>query len=241
MKYAQHLLFAIAALFLVSCNTPEPAQRIPNAKVDFTYTTDGLTVHFTNKSTSGLAAYSWEFGDGALSGVNEEPSHKYAKEGVYKVTLVCRDAHDYTYTASKDITVTNGTTPPATTQNAYIKGFKLYATEFPNYYYRFECVAHDLYGNVSLSASTEYSSSKITTANLPYTQLLSSPVLVGEMPDPFDYYKDFTIMAYYAGSTNANGAQVMNVTVSGSAISGKTEYIARADNGTKVGLLIEYK
>ena len=51
----------------------------------FTYTTTGLTVTFNNTSTDG-ATYSWSFGDAGTSTL-ENPSHTYAVEGAYTVTL----------------------------------------------------------------------------------------------------------------------------------------------------------
>ncbi len=51
----------------------------------FTYTATGLTVTFTNTSTDG-ASYNWSFGDGGTS-TTANPSHTYAVEGSYTVTL----------------------------------------------------------------------------------------------------------------------------------------------------------
>ena len=51
----------------------------------FTYTTTGLTVTFNNTSTDG-ATYNWSFGDAGTSTL-ENPSHTYAVEGAYTVTL----------------------------------------------------------------------------------------------------------------------------------------------------------
>lgn len=56
----------------------------------FTYTTDGLTVIITNTSTDG-ASYSWSFGDGATSD-ETNPSHTYAEDGVYTVTVTVTNA-----------------------------------------------------------------------------------------------------------------------------------------------------
>lgn len=52
---------------------------------EFTYTATGLTVTFTNESTAG-ATYNWSFGDGGSSTL-ENPSHTYAAEGTYTVTV----------------------------------------------------------------------------------------------------------------------------------------------------------
>ncbi len=51
----------------------------------FTYSATGLTVSFTNTSTDG-ATYNWSFGDGGTS-TTANPSHTYAVEGAYTVTL----------------------------------------------------------------------------------------------------------------------------------------------------------
>jgi PKD repeat protein len=56
----------------------------------FTYTATGTTVNFTNSSTGG-AAYSWNFGDGGTS-VESNPSYTYGAPGVYNVTLTVSNA-----------------------------------------------------------------------------------------------------------------------------------------------------
>lgn len=52
---------------------------------NFIATATGLTVVFTNTSTDG-ASYNWSFGDGGTS-TTANPSHTYAVEGAYTVTL----------------------------------------------------------------------------------------------------------------------------------------------------------
>lgn len=57
---------------------------------DFSFSAVGLSVVFTNNSTGGTA-YFWEFGDGETS-TEENPSHTYATEGAYPVTLTVSNA-----------------------------------------------------------------------------------------------------------------------------------------------------
>ncbi len=59
----------------------------------FTYTADGTTVHFTDMSQSAypIEAYSWEFGDGGSSSM-ENPSHTYSEKGNYTVSLTVTDS-----------------------------------------------------------------------------------------------------------------------------------------------------
>jgi PKD repeat protein len=48
--------------------------------------TTPLTVQFTDKSTGGIAKWSWNFGDGVTSGL-QNPSHTYESPGKYTVSL----------------------------------------------------------------------------------------------------------------------------------------------------------
>jgi PKD repeat protein len=54
-------------------------------EASFTYSFDGLTVNFVNTSTSD-ASYSWDFGDGDTSNL-DNPSHTYDASDTYTVTL----------------------------------------------------------------------------------------------------------------------------------------------------------
>ncbi|MFI5172273.1 MAG: PKD domain-containing protein, partial [Chitinophagales bacterium] len=53
---------------------------------DFTFTIDGLTVHFDDDSDGSPTSWSWSFGDGGTSTVTN-PIHTYAAEGTYNVCL----------------------------------------------------------------------------------------------------------------------------------------------------------
>ena len=68
-------------------NLPPIPSSVPTAS--FSAITDGYTVSFTN-SSSNATSYSWDFGDGAMS-TETNPSHTYAAEGNYTVTLTASD------------------------------------------------------------------------------------------------------------------------------------------------------
>lgn len=52
----------------------------------FTSSSVGLTASYTDNSNAQLATYSWDFGDGAISSL-QNPSHTYALAGTYQVCL----------------------------------------------------------------------------------------------------------------------------------------------------------
>ncbi len=62
-----------------------------------------LQVDFTNNSISSTE-YSWDFGDGATSS-DKEPSHVYAEEGTYTVTLRAVDKLNASDEETKDVAV----------------------------------------------------------------------------------------------------------------------------------------
>jgi PKD repeat protein len=69
-----------------------------------------LNVTFTNTSSTNVVSVIWNFGD-TLSGANNtstlfDPSHVYAQEGTYTVTLVGVDANGCTDTVTGTIEVT---------------------------------------------------------------------------------------------------------------------------------------
>ncbi|MCA1758034.1 MAG: PKD domain-containing protein, partial [Bacteroidales bacterium] len=73
----------------------------------FTYTADGLTAYFTDQSSDSdgtLAAWDWSFGDGTTS-TKQSPSHTYAADGDYTVSLTVTDNDGATGSTSKDVTV----------------------------------------------------------------------------------------------------------------------------------------
>ena len=92
---------------------PEPVNSPPGAS--FALSCSDLICSFTNTSTDSdgsVVAWSWDFGQGASS-IEQSPSHTYASDGTYTVTLVVTDDGCATDTTSQGVTVTNssGTEP----------------------------------------------------------------------------------------------------------------------------------
>jgi PKD repeat protein len=73
----------------------------------FTHVANGLTVNFINAST-GASSYSWAFGDGNSS-TDASPSHTYATDGTYTVTLSATNACG-TVTTTQTVTVATAPT-----------------------------------------------------------------------------------------------------------------------------------
>ncbi len=94
--------------------TPEPDNSPPSAS--FTFSCSDLVCSFTNTSTDfdgSVVAWSWDFGEWASS-TQQSPSHTYASDGTYNVSLVATDDYGATDTTSQGVTVTSssGTEPP---------------------------------------------------------------------------------------------------------------------------------
>ena len=100
------VILVLMTIMAVSCvdKTPDYG-NFATKDVDFTYRVDddryGLdfyvvsTVEFTNTSSK-TGAVNWDFGDGTSS-TEMNPSHKYAKAGVYQVTLTVDGVGSRTY------------------------------------------------------------------------------------------------------------------------------------------------
>lgn len=58
---------------------------------NFSFQVSGLQATFTDTSTGGPTAWSWDFGDGSAS-TTQSPSHEYAQAGSYTVSLTVSNA-----------------------------------------------------------------------------------------------------------------------------------------------------
>ena len=86
----------------------------PSVSADFSYSTNFLAVNFTDASTASgttISSWSWDFGDGNTS-TQQNPSHTYAGEGSYNVTLTVSDGGSNSDNITKSVSV--AAAPPAT-------------------------------------------------------------------------------------------------------------------------------
>lgn len=93
------------------CASPESdcGEVTGEPKAAFDYSTDELEVQFTNDSKN-ADSYSWDFGDGSGT-TQENPSHTYAQEGTYSVTLTVTN-EDGTDSQTKPVTVSEDVVDP---------------------------------------------------------------------------------------------------------------------------------
>ncbi len=74
---------------------------------DFSWTSDGLKVDFTDKSTDSdgtINSWYWDFGDG-ITGSEQQPTHIYTESNVYAVTLTVTDNDGCIDSTSIDVTI----------------------------------------------------------------------------------------------------------------------------------------
>ncbi|HEX2901017.1 MAG TPA: PKD domain-containing protein, partial [Bacteroidia bacterium] len=81
---------------------PVTIEAIPSAA--FSVVTNLLTANFTDLSTGGPTAWAWDFGDGGTSAL-QNPSHTYAANGSYVVTLTVSTAGGCTNVFSQTVDI----------------------------------------------------------------------------------------------------------------------------------------
>ena len=75
-----------------SATEPAPPHPVAGFTADTTSGSAPLAVRFTDTSTGGATSWSWDFGDGSMSSV-QNPVHVYISPGTYTVTLTARNTH----------------------------------------------------------------------------------------------------------------------------------------------------
>jgi subtilisin len=138
--------------------TPPPSNNPPTA--EFTNTTTGLTVIFTDQSfdsDGSVVAWSWSFGDGSTS-TDQDPTHIYSNNGTYTVSLTVTDDDDSTGSTSKSVTVSsNG----AEEINLSVTAYKVRGTKYADLTWNGATTSVNVYRDGTLIkadiSGTEYS------------------------------------------------------------------------------------
>jgi len=83
-------------LLLCACGGGEEDATPPTVTANFTVDSQGVasgeaTIQFTSTSSGPVSSWSWTFGDGSISSV-ENPTHTYTSDGVYNPTLTVQSA-----------------------------------------------------------------------------------------------------------------------------------------------------
>jgi PKD repeat protein len=76
----------------------------------FSYSCSGKLCDFSGDASTddtGIATYTWDFGDGSPVGTGMQPTHTYSSPGSYSVTLTVADAEGATDSASAAVRVKN--------------------------------------------------------------------------------------------------------------------------------------
>lgn len=213
----------------------------PIASFDYTIlTSDARQVQFTNKSSSDLYNFTWEFGDGDTSN-EKNPEKYYWKNGTYTVRLTAWGSNSQQkYVCEKSITINSD--KPCASSRIYIKGFKLYAIPSDGRYYKFSVVGTSWDAKLNFTFNTGYTE-KLYISDLPTTFTLSTPKNLCSMSVwQTGCYNDLTVYVYQSTNTSESGTQCLKqIFFQGygeTLVPFRDEYIVASDNGqTRVGVL----
>ena len=102
-------LICVLSMFLCGCSSLR--NPIASFSMDISEGPAPLTVQFTDKSydpdETPILSWYWDFGDGNTS-TEQNPSHTFIKEGIYRVKLTVQNTIDETDTIEKNVIVTSG-------------------------------------------------------------------------------------------------------------------------------------
>ena len=115
-----------------SCEDGSTVNAPPVA--DFSYGCTDLECVFTDESTDSdgtIASHSWDFGDGATS-AEQNPTHAFAEEGTYTVSLTVTDDGGASNTISRDVEVTHPYQPNAVPAASFISSSTDLSCSFTN-------------------------------------------------------------------------------------------------------------
>lgn len=197
MKNKLHLfLFAIVALFESCVHIDTFHEPTIEPVASFDYTTDGLTVKVTNTSQGNIVFYSWDFGDGTTSNV-ENTSHTYEDVGAYSVKLTCYNkGFTKAYTCTKVVKVnksSTGTDPTDPTTLPYdilmISGIEYVDVDVYLDFYK--TVLKDNKNNTIFY--TNYTSDMLYSNTLPFTYTLNRTFEID-----FESHSYYTLYIYHS-------------------------------------------
>lgn len=115
-------------LYTGPVQTTDPVTNEPPTAA-FTFSCPSETCSFdasTSTDDDTISSYSWDFGDGTTMGTGVKPSHSYAANGTYTVTLTVMDNGGATHSTSQAVSVSTSTSSGITlSANGYkVKGAK---------------------------------------------------------------------------------------------------------------------
>jgi PKD repeat protein len=115
---ASNVNWAARGDFVLDSGTPPPPPTPPtaaftdpaNCSGDPACTFDGSGSTAVSPAT--ITSYSWDFGDSTPLGSGSSPTHTYASNGVFHVTLTVTDSNNLTDSVTHDVTIGNAPPPP---------------------------------------------------------------------------------------------------------------------------------